>query len=111
MWIRFGLLIISTIDLGGCATTQQAEQPIPSIICNAGSDCDAKWSRAVTWVSENSAYRIQVQTDTLIQPFAAAEDSDTGRSVTVAPCRSVRPTTRPRAVPPPANNVVYACDQ
>lgn len=85
MRVGFLLAAASALGLAGCLTTQQAEQPpIPSIKCTQGQDCDAKWSRAVTWVSQNSAYKIQTQTDSLIQTYSGSFDQqDMGLSMTV----------------------------
>jgi hypothetical protein len=38
-------------------------------------DCEVKWGRALQWVLHNSEYRIQVQTDSLIQTAGPTEDS------------------------------------
>lgn len=85
MRIRLILITAGAMSLGGCLTTQDAQQaPIPSIKCKQGQDCDGKWSRAVAWVSENSAFKIQVQSDSLIQTYSSVGDTDTtGLSVTV----------------------------
>lgn len=92
--VRISLILIaaSAVSLGGCLTTQDADQPpIPSIKCKQGQDCDGKWSRAVAWVSQNSAYKIQVQSDSLIQTYSAVEDSDTGLSMTVTKAALTEP--------------------
>jgi PDZ domain-containing protein len=54
--------------LANCASapTQQAAAPRP-ITCKAGPDCDAKWSRAVSWVTTNSSFKIQTQTESIVQ--------------------------------------------
>jgi hypothetical protein len=71
------------MPLAGCVSTAaQPEDPVPSIICKQGADCDLKWSRAITWVSENAAYKIQTQTDSLIQTFGPIEYK-TGLAITV----------------------------
>lgn len=43
------------------------------ITCSQGADCDAKWSRAVQWVLVNSSWKIQVQTDQMIQTFGPGD--------------------------------------
>lgn len=69
--------------VGGCVSTAaQPQRPLPPITCKKGSDCDMKWSRAVTWVSRNAGYKIQTQTDALIQTFGPVGD-DTELAVTV----------------------------
>ncbi len=63
------VVFCSPLLLTACISTQAAQPPIPAITCKQGQDCDAKWSRAVAWVSQNSAYRMQVQSDVLIQTY------------------------------------------
>ena len=56
--------------LASCASSHQAsvqQSPPSPITCSAGPDCDAKWSRAVSWIATNSSYKVQMQTDSLIQ--------------------------------------------
>ena len=51
-----------------CALSQPpAVAPPEPIICMAGADCDAKWSRAASWIAANSALKIQTRTDSVIQ--------------------------------------------
>lgn len=64
------------LALSGCAAPQTATIPPPApVTCQAGADCDAKWSRAVGWIATNSAWKIQTQTDSLIQTYNSADDS------------------------------------
>lgn len=37
------------------------------VTCDGAEDCEIKWGRAVQWVLDHTAFRIQVPTDTLIQ--------------------------------------------
>jgi hypothetical protein len=54
--------------LAGCSYSLQMGEPPPEpITCKAGPDCDAKWSRAISWITTNSYWKIQSQTDQLIQ--------------------------------------------
>ena len=60
---------LAALLLSACAATgtvQQTAPPVP-IVCNGAADCQAKWSRAVSWVATHSSYKIQTQTDSLIQ--------------------------------------------
>jgi hypothetical protein len=70
--------------LFGCASVSQqaAAPPIPAVTCKAGPDCDAKWSRAVSWVTTNSAYKLGTQTDSVIQTKGPS-DSDPSPAYTV----------------------------
>lgn len=49
-----------------------AAQPIT---CTAGLDCEVKWGKAVTWLNQNSAYRIAQQTDMLISTMGPSANS------------------------------------
>lgn len=73
-------VVLCAASLGGCVEDQPAAQagappPVPSILCKKGPDCDAKWSRAQTWVSQNAGYRIQVANDGLIQTYGSTDTS------------------------------------
>ena len=46
------------------------------ITCQAGPDCDAKWSRASAWIAENSAYKIKTANDSIVQTEGPLEDDD-----------------------------------
>ena len=68
-WRLAGALLL----LGGCAgqpldpaVIEAASQPV---ICKAGAECDAKWSRAVSWVVRNSQWKIQNQTDQIVETY------------------------------------------
>jgi hypothetical protein len=39
----------------------------------AGSDCDAKWSRAASWLAANSTLKIATRTDSIIQTTAPVQ--------------------------------------
>jgi hypothetical protein len=61
--------------LTACGSTAHVEVPARPITCRAGPDCDVKWSRAVAWVANNSRWKIQTQTDLLVQTFNSADSS------------------------------------
>lgn len=66
------VLVASAALLAACAT---AAPPDPALLasaqrdvtCQTGPDCDAKWSRALSWVIANSAWRLQIQSERLIR--------------------------------------------
>src|SRR5579871_4902653 len=66
------LCALTALYLAGCATqptpdeTAAASQPVT---CSNEADCRAKWSRALDWVLQNSSWRIQTQTDLLIETY------------------------------------------
>jgi hypothetical protein len=75
MYMRIPVGLAAFLIVGGCnnATTDPvnaalvkavANQPIT---CQAGADCDAKWSRATAWIAQNSAYKVQTASDSIIQ--------------------------------------------
>jgi len=70
MFLRFSIAAAFAIALCGCITAEQqasvAEPPKP-VTCHAGADCDAKWSRANTWVTEHSKNKVETSSETLIQ--------------------------------------------
>lgn len=71
-----------------CATTLFACVPPPSpqeaaalqaaanrpVTCSSKADCDAKWSMAVQWVQQHSAYKFQSATDLVIQTMGPLPD-------------------------------------
>jgi len=74
--MRVSLLLVFVFALSsGCtsftpvtpeeaAIQQDAARPV---ICRDGEDCRQKWARAVSWVSQVSTWKIQSQTDFLIE--------------------------------------------
>ena len=50
-------MLISLLCFAGCATTNQP------ILCTAGTDCQAKWSRAMQWLQQNSSWKIETSTE------------------------------------------------
>lgn len=46
----------------GCATGANDRV----IVCNAGADCDTKWSRSMDWLQANSSWKVRTQTDTMV---------------------------------------------
>lgn len=63
---------VVALVLAGCATAppqslaemREANEPL---ICASNDECTLMWRRAQVWVSENSRYRIQLATDTIIE--------------------------------------------
>lgn len=79
----FGLCMIS-YALVGCVTTtpttpeQQAQlekDAAKKVTCTRGDDCKVKWDRAITWISQNSQWKIQTQNENMIQTDTAAGGS------------------------------------
>ena len=45
------------------------------ITCQTGADCEAKWSRAISWLTTHSQLKIQTQSDYLIQTYNSIDAS------------------------------------
>lgn len=79
------LIILAILLLTGCAsnysrlTPEQKENTKKNaaikVTCREGSDCSEKWSRAINWVVQVSQWKIQTQTDNLIQTFGSVNQS------------------------------------
>lgn len=74
--ITLAALIAPSIILASCATTpspaEQAkraefEKTIP--VCVDEKDCKVKWETAQLWIVRNSAYKLQIVTDVLLQTY------------------------------------------
>jgi hypothetical protein len=70
--------------LTGCVSAPSTpEAKADPITCSTKVECDAKWSRAVSWVTQNSAYKIQTTSDMLIQTYGPdLHDTDAAFTVT-----------------------------
>lgn len=63
-------LFASAALLSGCLGSEQqvALQDAPKpITCKPGKDCEAKWARANAWVSEHSKYKVEANSDSMIE--------------------------------------------
>jgi len=75
------LVFAALLALAACVTMTPAEQAALQeqaarpVTCSGSDDCEVKWGRAIQWVLSNSQYRIQVQTDQLIQTAGPTPDS------------------------------------
>jgi hypothetical protein len=67
-----------TVSVAACVLSACAPLPISSeaaaivpstnvVLCVGKSQCDAYWQRAQAWVANNSEYRLQTVTDTVIE--------------------------------------------
>jgi hypothetical protein len=64
-WIAaLGLL---ATGLTGCITAAEQATPIKPITCTAGADCEAKWSRAASWIALNPTWKIKTRTDQIME--------------------------------------------
>ena len=88
MFLRLSIVAAAALALCGCVTAEQqasvAEPPKP-ITCNAGADCNAKWSRADAWIKGHSKYKVETSSESLIQtsgPGAFETDSAPSYKIT-----------------------------
>ena len=62
---------VAAVVLSGCAQTPIAVEPpavsAEPVLCVDRSQCDVYWQRAQAWVANNSYYRLQTVTDTIIE--------------------------------------------
>ena len=74
------LLCVAASLLFGCVQTPAPGEPAASpasaepLLCTSKMQCDLYWQRAQAWVANNSEYRLQTVTDTIIEthgPLAA----------------------------------------
>lgn len=63
VWV---IVVIASLLLGGCATYTPTT---PAWIACEGQRCDELWSRVQVWVAKNSAYRIQITNDNILQTY------------------------------------------
>ena len=70
--------IAATLFLSGCTglTAEELERyAAQKITCAQGDDCDVKWGRAITWISQNSPWKIQTQNDSMIMTYPPTNES------------------------------------
>lgn len=79
MMLKQILICALVITLSSCVSPQQQaainEQAQRQITCMQGEDCDIKWGRAVAWVAKYSSWKIQLQSDLIIQTYSAVGGS------------------------------------
>lgn len=81
--ILFGVCaIVAAVQfLSGCASmTPEQEARLEKdagqqVTCTQGDECEVKWGRAITWVSRISQWKIQTQTDNIIQTYTSVGGS------------------------------------
>lgn len=72
------LLLVAV--LGGCATAQpidpvKLQEANAPLNCHGKEQCDLYWQRSQAWIAQNSRYRIQTATDTVITTFGPLDSS------------------------------------
>ena len=77
---RLAVAIITISLLAGCATSpemqaKQAELSRTIPTCSGAADCNAKWEAAQLWVVHNAGWKIQTQSNVLIETYNAVNGS------------------------------------
>lgn len=55
------------------------------VVCNAGLDCEVKWSRGVQWLQDNARWKFRNVTDTLITTEGPLESANAAFEMTKVP--------------------------
>jgi hypothetical protein len=82
---RLTIVVCLIFLLSACASTQKtqwkqdAAQPLT---CSKGSDCEAKWDRALIWVQNNADAKIQIFNETIITTHIPQNSSSAIISIT-----------------------------
>lgn len=75
--------------LAGCAAppplTPEQRAAMEAPVCTSQSQCAVMWQRAQIWLVDNSAWRIQLANDTLLQTFGPGDSTDVAYTVTRIP--------------------------
>ena len=77
----FFTLCVVSYALTGCVTMTPEQQAkmnkdaAQKVTCTKGDDCEVKWGRAITWISQNSQWKIQTQNENMIQTYTAVGGS------------------------------------
>ena len=74
IFVKVPLCIAATL-LSGCgqmpASSERVANPAAAetLLCTNKTQCDLYWQRAQAWVANNSEYRLQTVTDTIIETY------------------------------------------
>jgi hypothetical protein len=85
---RLTILACLIFLLSACATassTQRAQwkrDAAQPLTCSRGTDCEAKWDRALIWVQNNSEAKIQIANETIITTHMPSSSSAPVMSIT-----------------------------
>ena len=63
---RFG---IAMALLSGCAPMPAPKEAADPVLCTSKAQCDVFWQRAQAWVANNSEYRLETVTDTVLETY------------------------------------------
>ncbi len=80
-----------TLALAGCASQTPLDPQVMALaerplVCNDKAQCDRYWQAAQVWIAENSNFKIQTISDTLIQTYGpVSPDTDLAYTVMKVP--------------------------
>ena len=72
--ISLGLVVSGCVTPNPAANAALQAAASRPVTCSSKADCDAKWSRAIEWVKENSEYKFQSVSDYVIQTMGPLPD-------------------------------------
>ncbi len=86
------VIVFALITIASCCGTQLTPEEQAYIrrrvntpvICENKEDCDVKWGKAIYWVSTNSYWKFQIQTDNTIHTFGPAVVGGAGDTTKLA---------------------------
>lgn len=78
---KMALIAMSAIIVAGCATDSperqaklaELQRTIPT--CSSTEECNEKWEAAQLWVVKNSGWKIQIQSNVLIETYNSINHS------------------------------------
>jgi len=85
---RLMVLSVIVFALAGCAVAERREAQLVDtpVFCNGEKDCMEKWEKAEVWVTNNSKWRIQRASNTVIQTYGpGTTEADTAFKITKIP--------------------------
>ena len=62
-------LCIAAALLSGCSQMPAPSEAAEPVLCTSKAQCDVYWQRAQAWVANNSEYRLETVTDTVLETY------------------------------------------
>jgi hypothetical protein len=83
-------LIAAATLLAGCASVtpaQQEELNRTRPTCDAGPDCNAKWDAAQLWIVHHAGFKLQTNTNVILQTYGPSQATERSTSIAVTVTR------------------------
>ena len=91
-YVRLNLLMAwAFLGACSCAGGDGPEAGLSHLTCEAGPDCNTKWERANTWVTESSGLKIQSKADSLIKTVQSPDSDSRTLVVTITKNATSKP--------------------